>query len=136
MWCGKDYYFNLWSHQYVYKYKSPEIGRQLYLEYAAGEVKTEREFQKRLQELEVTDNGDRKIYIVAKVFDQQGCIAYLCKTPNEARCLPGTLEALRADGVQIVILDSPEIYSEYAPYTYIEDMKEFIDRVAQLNRAV
>lgn len=54
--------------------------------------------------------------------------AYLCKTPNEARCLPGTLEALRADGVQIVILDSPEIYSEYAPYTYIEDMKEFIDR--------
>lgn len=29
----------------------------------------------------------------------------------------GTLEALRADGVQIVILDEPEIYSEYAPYT-------------------
>ena len=57
LWCGKDYYFNLWSHQYVYKYKSPEIGRQLYLEYAAGEVKTEWEFQKRLQELEVTDNG-------------------------------------------------------------------------------
>lgn len=28
--------------------------------------------------------GDRKISIVAKVFDQQGCIAYLCKTPNEA----------------------------------------------------
>ena len=49
LWCCKDYYFNLWSHQYVYKYKSPEIGRQLYLEYAAGEVKTEREFQKRLR---------------------------------------------------------------------------------------
>ncbi len=45
------------------------------------------------------------------------------------------LEAIRADGVQIVILDSPEIYSEYAPYTYVEDMKEFIDRVSQLNRA-
>ena len=64
--------------------------------------------------------GDKKIYIVAKIFDQQGCIAYRCKTLNEARCVPGTLEALRADGVQIVILDSPEIYSEYAPYTYIE----------------
>lgn len=48
--------------------------------------------------------------------------------------MPGTLETLRADGVQIVILDSPEIYSEYAPYTYIEDMKEFIDRVTLLNR--
>ena len=78
--------------------------------------------------------GDRKIYIVAKVFDQQGCIAYLCKTLNEVRCLPETLETLRADGVQVVILDSPEIYSEYAPYAYVEDMKEFIDRVAQLNR--
>ena len=54
---------------------------------------------------------------------------------NEARCLSGTRETPRVDGVQIVILDSPEIYSEYAPYTYIEDMKEFIDRVAQLNRA-
>lgn len=79
--------------------------------------------------------GNKKIYVVAKVFDRQGSLAYLCKTPNEARCLPGTLEALRAEGVQIVILDSPEIYSEYAPYTYIENMKEFIDLVSQLNRA-
>ena len=31
--------------------------------------------------------GDKKIYVVAKIFDQQGCLAYLCKTPNEARCL-------------------------------------------------
>lgn len=60
-------------------------------------------------------------------------MAYQCKTVNEARCLPGTLEALRADGVQIVILDSPEIYSEYAPYSYVEDMKKFIDMVSQMN---
>ena len=79
--------------------------------------------------------GDKKIYIVAKVFDRPGSLAYLCKTPNYAICLPGTMEALRADGVQIVILDSPEIYSEYAPYSYIEDMKAFIDMVSQMNRA-
>lgn len=78
---------------------------------------------------------NKKIYIVAKIFDKQGCLAYCCKTINEARCLPGTLEALRAEGVQIVILDAPDIYSEYAPYTYVEDMKEFIDKVSQLNRA-
>jgi len=78
--------------------------------------------------------GDKKIYIIAKVFDKPGSLAYLCKTPNEARCLPGTLEALRADGVQIVILDSLEIYSEYAPYSYQQDMKTFIDQVSQLNR--
>ena len=79
--------------------------------------------------------GDKTIYVIAKVFDQRGCLAYLCKTAREARCLPGTLESLRAEGVQIVILDSPSIYSEYAPYEYIEDMKEFIDRVCALNRA-
>lgn len=78
--------------------------------------------------------GDKKIYIVAKVFDRPGSLAYLCKTPNEARCLPGTLEALRADGVQIIILDSPEIYSEYAPYSYVNDIKVFIDKVSQMNR--
>ena len=78
--------------------------------------------------------NDKKIYIVAKVFDKPGSLAYLCKTSNEARCLPGTLEALRAEGVQIVILDSPEIYLEYAPYSYVEDMKAFIDKVCQLNR--
>lgn len=80
--------------------------------------------------------NEKRIYIVAKIFNQQGCIAYRCKTAVEARCVPGTLEALRADGVQIVILDSPEIYSEYAPYTYIEALKEFIDRVFQLNRTL
>ncbi|GAA6315875.1 MULTISPECIES: DUF6718 family protein [Anaerostipes] len=79
--------------------------------------------------------GDKNIYIVAKIFDRQGCLAYKCKTVNEARCLPGTLEALRADGVQIVILDSPDIYSEYEPYQYVADMKEFIDMVSNMNRS-
>lgn len=45
--------------------------------------------------------GDKTIYVVAKVFDRQGCLAYRCKTAREARCLPGTLESLRAEGVQI-----------------------------------
>lgn len=54
LWCGKDYYFNLWSHQYVYKYKSLEIGKRLYQEYTAGLIKTEQDFQERLGEC---DNG-------------------------------------------------------------------------------
>ena len=55
--------------------------------------------------------GDKTIFVVAKIFDKQGCIAYRCKTLREARCLPGTLESVRADGVQIVVLDSPDIYA-------------------------
>lgn len=134
LWCGKDYLFNIWSHQYVYKYKNPEIGYQLYRKYVDGKIKNKEEFLKNLKEMEEKEMIDKSIYVVAKIFDQQGCIAYRCKTLNEARCLPGTLEALRAEGVQIVILDDPDIYSEYAPYEYIEDMKEFIDKVNMLNK--
>lgn len=134
LWCGKDYLFNIWSHQYVYKYKNPEIGYQLYRKYVDGKINNKEEFLKNLKEMEEKKMIDKSIYVVAKIFDQQGCIAYRCKTLNEARCLPGTLEALRAEGVQIVILDDPDIYSEYAPYEYIEDMKEFIDKVNMLNK--
>ena len=38
--------------------------------------------------------------------------------------------------MQIVVLDDPNIYSEYAPYSYVDDMKEFIDKVSQMNRAI
>lgn len=27
---------------------------------------------------------NKSIYVIAKIFDQQGCIAYRCKTINEA----------------------------------------------------
>ncbi len=52
LWCGKDFAFNIWSHQYVYKYKTSEIGKLLYQEYSAGIIQTEEEFLARLQELE------------------------------------------------------------------------------------
>lgn len=77
--------------------------------------------------------GDKK-YIITKIFDKQDCIAYLCRMVNEVCYLPGILEALRTDGVLIVILDDPDIYSEYAPYSYVDDMKEFIDKVSKMNR--
>lgn len=52
LWCGRDYLFNLWSHQYVYKYRAPEIGRQLYREYSEGSIDTEQVFLNRLRDLE------------------------------------------------------------------------------------
>lgn len=67
-------------------------GTKLYQEYSDGLIQTKQDFFNRLADLKVKPMGDKKIYIVAKVFDQSGCLAY------------------------------------------IEDMKEFIDRVSQLNR--
>lgn len=52
LWCGDDYYFNLWSHKYVYKYQTPETGKSLYQEYEKGEIRSEQDFLKRLQKIE------------------------------------------------------------------------------------
>ncbi len=79
--------------------------------------------------------GDKKIYIIAKIFDQQGCYAYQCQNQKELLYVPGTLELLRQKGVQIVILDNPEIYSEYAPYQYISNLGDFVEKVMNLNKA-
>lgn len=49
LWCGKDYLFNIWSHQYVYKYKGPEIGNHLYKEYVEKVITNEQEFVERLK---------------------------------------------------------------------------------------
>ena len=56
LWCGKDYWFNIWSHQYVYKYKNPEIGYELYKKYMKEEIKNKEEFVKTLKELEGEKN--------------------------------------------------------------------------------
>ena len=78
--------------------------------------------------------GDKKVYIIAKVFDKQGCYAYQCRDPKELKYVPGTLDLLRNEGVQIVILDDPEIYSEYAPYKYILKLNDFVEKVINLNK--
>ena len=44
LWCGRDYLFNTWSHQYIYKYRAPDIGRELYKAFDAGEISSEQEF--------------------------------------------------------------------------------------------
>lgn len=57
LWCGKDYWFNIWSHQYVYKYQIPELGKTLYREYERGTITNEDEFVNRLKFWESEMNG-------------------------------------------------------------------------------
>jgi len=58
LWCGKDYLFNLWSHKYIYKYKSPETGRKLYQAFSEGNIQTEQEFLIQLSRLGGDLNGE------------------------------------------------------------------------------
>ena len=55
LWCGKDYYFNLWSHIAAYKYARPEIGKQLYDLYQAGSIKSLEDFEKEMMLVESRD---------------------------------------------------------------------------------
>jgi len=48
LWCGEDCQFNIWSHQYLYKYRRPEIGCCLYKEYKDNKIQTEQDFLERL----------------------------------------------------------------------------------------
>ncbi|MCR1839322.1 hypothetical protein [Murimonas intestini] len=57
LWCEKDYLFNIWSHQYVYKYKEPEIGKRLYMEYIENLITNEQEFVERLKYWEGGSDG-------------------------------------------------------------------------------
>ena len=79
--------------------------------------------------------GDKKIFLIAKAFNEKGCLAYQCKSIKEAKYIPGSLDLLRQKDVQIVLLDNPDIYSEYAPYNYIENLTDFVEKVISLNKA-
>lgn len=79
---------------------------------------------------------ENNVYIIAKKFHGRGCLAYRCKSADEALRLSEKLSELQAEGLQLVVLNSPEIYSEYAPYTYVEELEEFLARVARMGRAV
>lgn len=57
LWCGKDYLFNIWSHQYVYKYRDAEIGKRLYEEYTNHLIGSEQEFTERLKHWEGEQYG-------------------------------------------------------------------------------
>ena len=59
LWCGNDYFFNLWSHKYVYKYSAPENGKQLYELYTKGNMRTEEDFYNEYLKLEWGNNYGR-----------------------------------------------------------------------------
>ena len=42
----------------------------------------------------------------------------------------------RSPGVRPVILNSPDMYSEYAPYTFIEDREKSIKKVSRMRDVI
>lgn len=75
------------------------------------------------------DTDIPELYIVAKGFNEKGSIYYRLKNRLEIRSVPDVLELLRAEDMQIVLLDNKEVYGEYAPYKEIKELREFINLV-------
>lgn len=69
-------------------------------------------------------------YLIAKKFDQHGCVAVQAERGNALGSLVDYLgRKTYKKGIQIVTVSSKEAYGEYAPYDEVASEKEFIDRV-------
>lgn len=68
-------------------------------------------------------------YIVVKDFNNIGCIAFGTNIASKFLSLSEYIEDLCSDKLQVVVLNNPEAYGEYKPYTFIEDELNFIQEV-------
>ncbi len=57
LWCGQDYQFNVWSHRYIYKYDTEEIGKTMYELYSNNIIQNEQDFLEKLEDLRGEKNG-------------------------------------------------------------------------------
>lgn len=71
-------------------------------------------------------------YIVARKLNTIGCYAYKVKENEIVELLDYlTTETIEKD-IEVFITNAPETYGEYKPYKFIENKKEFINRVLKL----
>lgn len=69
-------------------------------------------------------------YLIAKKFDEVGCIAVEAKRDKALANLVSYLGLRTLDrGIQILTLSNPEMYGEYKPYRFVASEKDFIDNV-------
>lgn len=72
-------------------------------------------------------------YLIAKKFQEQGCIAIQAKPGKTLASLVSYLGLKTLDkGVQILTVSDTETYGEYKPYRFIDSEKEFISKVLEM----
>lgn len=69
-------------------------------------------------------------YLIAKKFDERGCLAIEVERGKTLSALVSYLGRKTLDrGVQILTVSDMEAYGEYSPYNLIQDESDFIARV-------
>lgn len=69
-------------------------------------------------------------YLIAKKFDERGCMALEIERGKTLAALVSYLGRKTLDrNVQILTVSDMDTYGEYKPYTIVEDESDFISRV-------
>ena len=69
-------------------------------------------------------------YLVAKKFDQTGCLAVKMNPGKELAELVSEMGRKYLDkGIQILTLSDPDTFGEYKPYQFVDSIKEFYKQV-------
>lgn len=72
-------------------------------------------------------------YIVVKDFNSQGCICFSSDNVSVMKHTLGLLNsALDINKFQVVLLNDPNSYGEYAPYNMINDLNKFISKALSM----
>lgn len=72
-------------------------------------------------------------YLIAKKFDQPGCLAVSVEPGKELAELVSEMGRKYLDmGIQILTLSNPETFGEYKPYRFVETLDAFIEKVDNL----
>ena len=72
-------------------------------------------------------------YLVAKKFDEKGCLAVEAERGKELASLVSYLGLKTLDkGIQILTVTDMDTYGEYKPYNLVLSEKEFISKVLSM----
>ena len=72
-------------------------------------------------------------YLIAKKFDDKGCIAVKTKHGEKLSAFAAELqEEIGYNGVQLVTISRPSAYGEYEPYRIVDSFDKFKEAVLGL----
>lgn len=77
--------------------------------------------------------GNNMSYLVAKRYNERGCIAIEVKPSRELAQIISKLGWKYLDeGIEIFTVSDPTVYGEYGPYHYFSDMDKFLEEIEKL----
>lgn len=73
------------------------------------------------------------VYVVAKNKNKRGCYALKTTAGKHITALKRYLYFdMKLTGLQVVTISRPTAYGEYAPYKFVKDETEFIEKAVSL----